>query len=436
MAEAIYTRPKGKAIDLSFVTAESTDILKDKISVDNLGGQITGSVPTIPVTNYATHYHDRYMYAKNSHSVTNDYLQVVGWYIDTTNRKLLTASTPRLLRFSISPSITYSVTRTNSTATLRVATAPTSGDSDKNLTVCATGTSSASITSGASDAYMFVQIVIDADVTNGITNEQALAGMRITGSDGSLVFDADAQMKNYWLKTQTKYATVYNGISASSFLSGASLKLGDTGNATRLLNLTGLIANYAGTNNSVPVNITSSSGYLTMSIPSNGYYDTTGRLQVAASTLGGAQASSVRSSTTFTSRHGVAQVGSAANKAAATYAMSTAVQTINAGQYINGVQTISPVTGTAATNDVRSGYTFWSAQSNAIQTGAVANYTTSSFTPTSAAQTIGVLNKYIVSNIVINAVSFTNFTAANIKKGVTITAGGKSVTGTFEGIVS
>lgn len=436
MAEAIYTRPKGKSIDLSFVTAESTDIVKDKISVDSLGGQITGSIPTIPINNYAAHYHDRYIYAKNAYSLTGDYLQVVTWYIDTTNSKLASASTPRLLRFNISSSVTYSATRTNSTATLRLATAPQSGSVGQALTTTATGTSSASITSGASDAYLFVQIVIDADVTNGITNEQALAGMKITGSDGSLVFDADDQLSKYWLRTQTKYATVYSGISASSFLSGASLMLGDTGNATRLLNLTGSIANYAGTNNSVPVNITSSSGYLTMSVPSNGYYTTDGRLQVAASTLGNAQTSSVRSSTTFTSRHGVALVGTAANKAAATYSMSTAVQTINAGQYINGVQTISAVTGTATTNDIRSGYTFWSAQSNAIQTGAVANYTTASFTPTSAAQTIGVLNKYIVSNIVINAVSFTNFTAANIKKGVVITAGGKSVTGTFEGIVS
>ncbi len=48
-------------------------------------------------------------------------------------------------------------------------------------------------------------------------------------------------------------------------------------------------------------------------------------------------------------------------KAAATYIPSTSTQTISAGQYLSGAQTISPVTGTATADKVDSGYTFSSA---------------------------------------------------------------------------
>ncbi|QNU67273.1 hypothetical protein EHE19_001635 [Ruminiclostridium herbifermentans] len=46
------------------------------------------------------------------------------------------------------------------------------------------------------------------------------------------------------------------------------------------------------------------------------------------------------------------------SKGAVTYSPSTAVQTIAAGQYLNGVQTIQPVTGTAKADNVDAGYTF------------------------------------------------------------------------------
>ena len=53
--------------------------------------------------------------------------------------------------------------------------------------------------------------------------------------------------------------------------------------------------------------------------------------------------------------------GTIPSKGAATYSPSTTVQTISAGQYLSGVQTIAAVAGTATPDKVDSGYTFSSA---------------------------------------------------------------------------
>lgn len=59
--------------------------------------------------------------------------------------------------------------------------------------------------------------------------------------------------------------------------------------------------------------------------------------------------------------NGALVTGAIPLKGTATYSPSTSTQTISAGQYLSGVQTISAVTGTATADKVDSGYTFSSA---------------------------------------------------------------------------
>ncbi|WP_243156123.1 hypothetical protein [Clostridium sp. C2-6-12] len=62
-----------------------------------------------------------------------------------------------------------------------------------------------------------------------------------------------------------------------------------------------------------------------------------------------------------------------ATKSAASYNPSTAPQTVEAGQYLTGAQTINPVTGTANTGHVLSGYTFASGNGIGL-TGNIPNF--------------------------------------------------------------
>lgn len=221
---------------------------------------------------------------------------------------------------------------------------------------------------------------------------------------------------------------------ASQVLSGATFTIGDTANSTRLLNLAGSMSNLSGSNIDVPINITSSSGYLTMGIPSNGYYTTGGRLQFGAAGLGAAQTSSVASGVTFTSRHGIGLTGSLTTLGATTYAPSTASRSIATGRILTGAQTIQAITGTASAAVARTGKTFSSAKGIGL-TGSLANYSASAISPGTAASTLSTAGKIGSANVTLNAISYTNFTDANIKKNVVITIGGKAVTGTFSGYV-
>jgi len=74
-------------------------------------------------------------------------------------------------------------------------------------------------------------------------------------------------------------------------------------------------------------------------------------------------------------------------KGATTYNPSTTTQTIAAGQYVSGAQTINPVTGTANAPQVLSGYTFASANGIGL-TGAMANNGAVVITPSASNQTI------------------------------------------------
>ena len=84
-------------------------------------------------------------------------------------------------------------------------------------------------------------------------------------------------------------------------------------------------------------------------------------VQTIAATTGSANVAQVLSGYTFNSGNGIGLTGNIPSKVAATISPSTIVQTIPAGQYLSGIQTIAATTGTANVAQVLAGYTFNSA---------------------------------------------------------------------------
>ena len=85
--------------------------------------------------------------------------------------------------------------------------------------------------------------------------------------------------------------------------------------------------------------------------------------------------------------NGTLYTGTIASKTATTYSPSTSAQTIASGQYLSGAQTIAATTGTANTGQVLSGYTFNSANGIGL-TGTIANKGATTYTPSTSNQTI------------------------------------------------
>ena len=110
--------------------------------------------------------------------------------------------------------------------------------------------------------------------------------------------------------------------------------------------------------------------------------------------------------------------GTIASKGAQTYSPSTSAQTITAGQYLSGTQTISAVTGTAVASDVLATKTFASASGVGI-TGTMTNRgaVTSTITTQGGQYTVPV--GYHSGSGKITA-SFANLSAGNIKSGVNV----------------
>ena len=110
--------------------------------------------------------------------------------------------------------------------------------------------------------------------------------------------------------------------------------------------------------------------------------------------------------------------GTIASKGAQTYSPSTSTQTITAGQYLSGAQTINPVVGTAVVGDVLSGKTFNSASGVGI-TGTMTNRgaVTSTITTQGGQYTVPV--GYHSGSGKITA-SFANLVAGNVKSGVNV----------------
>ncbi len=107
---------------------------------------------------------------------------------------------------------------------------------------------------------------------------------------------------------------------------------------------------------------------------------------------------------------------SVTTKTAATYSPSTSAQTISTGQYLSGDQTIAATTGTAAAADVLSGKTFNSANGIGL-TGTISSKAAASYTPGTSDQTIAA-GQYLsgVQTVKGDANLLTN----NIKSGVSI----------------
>lgn len=107
--------------------------------------------------------------------------------------------------------------------------------------------------------------------------------------------------------------------------------------------------------------------------------------QTISPVTGTATTAKVLSGYTFSSANGIGLTGTIASKAATTYSPSTTTQTIASGQYLSGMQTISPVTGTATADKLLSGYTCSSA--NGINlVGTMTDMGTNTVTPSTTAQ--------------------------------------------------
>ena len=130
-------------------------------------------------------------------------------------------------------------------------------------------------------------------------------------------------------------------------------------------------------------------------------------------------------------------------KAAATYYATTSDQTISAGQYLSGAQTIKKLTATNLTGaNIKPGVTISVNNGNAnvwSVAGTMTSKAAATYYPSTSDQTISA-GQYLSGAQTIKAVSQQNLTAANIKKGVTVlikNGSGNiySVTGTWEGYV-
>lgn len=130
-------------------------------------------------------------------------------------------------------------------------------------------------------------------------------------------------------------------------------------------------------------------------------------------------------------------------KGAATYYATTSDQTISAGRYLSGNQVIKKLTQTNLTGaNIKPGVTISVNNGNAnvwSVAGTMASKAAATYYPSTSDQTIAA-GQYLSGVQTIKAISQQNLTAANIKKGVTVYVKNGSgniyaVTGTWEGYV-
>lgn len=126
---------------------------------------------------------------------------------------------------------------------------------------------------------------------------------------------------------------------------------------------------------------------------------------------------------------------SIATKAATTYSPSTSAQSIAAGQYLSGAQTIAAITGTAGTGAVLSGYTFNSAAGIGL-TGTMSNNGTVAPGALGAGGSYTIPAGYhngsgVVSAATLASQTSATATAAQILSGQTAWVGGSRLTGTM-----
>ena len=241
----------------------------------------------------------------------------------------------------------------------------------------------------------------------------------------------------------------------------------------------GTMHSYAGQTQTASASL--SSGYIRFKVPNNGYYSTASYLRRSASSFGDAATADVRTGKKFTSSAGYAATGTMPEKAAATLNTSPSDQTIAAGQYLTGDQTILAVrtanisaanikkgvvikVGDSADDDrisnVTGTYTTVSSGQTAVTAGAMlAGYSgfanggaevkgtitskaAATYYPSGSTQTIAA-GQYLSGAQTLAGVATSGLQAANVKRGAVIKVGDSadddriaSVTGTYTTVSS
>ena len=144
---------------------------------------------------------------------------------------------------------------------------------------------------------------------------------------------------------------------------------------------------------------------------------------------GNAQPQHVLSPYTFTNDSGIPQTGAIPSRGATTINPGTAAQTINAGQYLSGAQTIGNLGGNATPSQVLNTHTFSSNSAGRGVAGGIPSKAAATLVP-GTSQHVVAAGQFLAGPITVPAVA--GLSAGNIKKGVVV--GG--VTGTWEGWVA
>lgn len=249
---------------------------------------------------------------------------------------------------------------------------------------------------------------------------------------------------------------------AANVLAGATYVGSDTDDEAG----TGTMVDKSGSTQSATASLDDTNKRVQLTVPATGKYDTSSKLYVDYSTL--ASLLGVEAAKMLTTETILGVQGTIGSKAATTYYAITSDQTISAGQYLSGAQTIKKLTQTnLAAANIKTGVTVTVNNGNAnvfsvagtfcsdatlasaanLLSGQIAygksgtKYTgnmtnngaiSKSITPSASAQSYTIPAGYHNGSGKVSVPAVSNLTAANIKKGVVV--GG--VTGTWSGYVA
>ena len=357
-------------------TATSSDILSPKTAyVEN--AKITGNIPSKAAATYNTS--------------TTDQTIASGQYL-TGDQTIKSVTTSNISAANVKYNVNVKVGDANNSGRISDVTGTFTGD----------GTVDAGEMLADKTAY------VKGNKVTGTIASKAAATYNTSTSDQTI------SAGQYLSGAQTIKAVTTSNLTAANVKNGVNIKVGDSNEAGRIINVTGTFGNDA---------TVAAGDMLSGKIAYNGANKITGSIP---------------------------------SKAAATYNTSTSDQTITTGQYISGVQTIKAVTtanisaanikngvvvkvgdansatrianvtgtftgdGTAAAGDILSGKIGY-VKGNKI-TGNIASLAATTYNASTSDQTIAA-GKYLSGAQTIRKITTANISAANIKKGVTIQVG-------------